>query len=204
MLHCRTLQIANATFFSEASQKLLEVERWSPGGNNLPSATFKLSSVLSDGETIMNEANLLQALGQVSACETGKIFRLNKGVSGRSRSGKRSKNRDSAFGKGSRAGHGEHSGRGASRTRSIESRPNLQACGGCSDEQRFRENERETKNDWRPKFGSSHALHGNAGSHSMESCDQSFLYSMAGQRQAKEVGADRSDAKVLNDPQSPS
>ena len=122
----------------EASQKLLEVERWSPGGNNLPSATFKLSSVLSDGETIMNEANLLQALGQVSACETGKIFRLNKGVSGRSRSGKRSKNRDSAFGKGSRAGHDEHSGRGASRTRSIESRPNLQACGGCSDEQRFR------------------------------------------------------------------
>ena len=59
----------------EASQKLLEVERWSPGGQNLPSATFKLSSVVTDGETIMNEANLLQALGQVSASETGKIFR---------------------------------------------------------------------------------------------------------------------------------
>ena len=33
----------------EASQKLLEVERWSPGGQNLPSATFKLSSVATDG-----------------------------------------------------------------------------------------------------------------------------------------------------------
>lgn len=59
----------------EASRKLLEVERWSPEGQNLPFATFQVSSAVTDGETIMDEVNLLQSLGQVSAFETGKIFR---------------------------------------------------------------------------------------------------------------------------------
>ncbi|EMI44879.1 hypothetical protein RRSWK_02612, partial [Rhodopirellula sp. SWK7] len=59
----------------EASQQLLKVERWSPGGQNLPSATFQFSSGATDGETIMNEVSLLQSLGQVSASETGEVFR---------------------------------------------------------------------------------------------------------------------------------
>jgi transposase-like protein len=54
---------------------LLKVERWSPEGQNLPFATFQFSSAVTDGETIMDEVSLLQTLGQVSASETGQIFR---------------------------------------------------------------------------------------------------------------------------------
>ncbi|MCM2373862.1 IS256 family transposase [Aporhodopirellula aestuarii] len=54
---------------------MLKVERWSPGGQNLPFETFQFSSVAADGETIMNEVNLLESLGQVSASETGQVFR---------------------------------------------------------------------------------------------------------------------------------
>ncbi|EGF27379.1 IS256-like element ISRba10 family transposase [Rhodopirellula baltica] len=54
---------------------MLKVERWSPEGQNLPFATFQFSSAATDGETIMNEANLLESLGQVSAAETGQVFR---------------------------------------------------------------------------------------------------------------------------------
>jgi putative transposase len=54
---------------------LLKVERWSPEGQNLPLATFQFTSDATDGETIMNEVTLLQTLGQVSASETGEVFR---------------------------------------------------------------------------------------------------------------------------------
>ncbi|WP_146458909.1 IS256 family transposase [Rubripirellula tenax] len=54
---------------------MLKVERWSPEGQNLPFATFQFSSAATDGETIINEANLLESLGQVSAAETGQVFR---------------------------------------------------------------------------------------------------------------------------------
>jgi transposase-like protein len=54
---------------------LLKLERWSPEGQNLPFATFQVSPAVTGGETIMNEVSLLQALGQVSASETGQIFR---------------------------------------------------------------------------------------------------------------------------------
>jgi len=54
---------------------LLKVERWSPEGQNLPFATFQLTSGATDGETIMDEVSLLQTLGQVSVSETGQIFR---------------------------------------------------------------------------------------------------------------------------------
>jgi hypothetical protein len=54
---------------------LLQVERWSPGEQNLPSATFQFSSAATDGETIMNEVSLLQSLGQVSASQTAEIYR---------------------------------------------------------------------------------------------------------------------------------
>jgi transposase-like protein len=46
-----------------------------PKGRILPFATFQFSSGATDGETIMNEANLLESLGQVSASETGQVFR---------------------------------------------------------------------------------------------------------------------------------
>jgi len=59
----------------EVSQCLLEVERWSPEGQNLPFAIFQFTSAATDGETIMNEVSLLQSLGQVSVEETGKVFR---------------------------------------------------------------------------------------------------------------------------------
>ena len=36
---------------------------------------FQFTSGVTDGETIMDEVNLLQTLGQVSASETGQIFR---------------------------------------------------------------------------------------------------------------------------------
>jgi transposase-like protein len=54
---------------------LLKVEGWSPGGQNLPFATFQFSSAATDGETIMNEVSLLESLGQVSASQTGQVFR---------------------------------------------------------------------------------------------------------------------------------
>jgi len=54
---------------------LLKVERWSPEGQNLPFATFQFASAVTDGETIMDKVSLLQTLGQVSASETGQIFR---------------------------------------------------------------------------------------------------------------------------------
>ncbi|MCM2369209.1 IS256 family transposase [Aporhodopirellula aestuarii] len=54
---------------------MLKVERWSPGGQNLPFAIFQFSSGATDGETIMNEVSLLQSLGQVSASDTGEVFR---------------------------------------------------------------------------------------------------------------------------------
>lgn len=54
---------------------MLKVERWSPERQNLPFATFQFSSAATDGETIMNEVSLLQSLGQVSASETGQVFR---------------------------------------------------------------------------------------------------------------------------------
>ena len=36
---------------------------------------FQFSSAGTDGETIMNEVSLLESLGQVSASETGQVFR---------------------------------------------------------------------------------------------------------------------------------
>ena len=36
---------------------------------------LQFSSAVTDGETIMNEVSLLQSLGQVSASETGQVFR---------------------------------------------------------------------------------------------------------------------------------
>ncbi|MEO2014525.1 MAG: IS256 family transposase, partial [Fuerstiella sp.] len=54
---------------------MLKVERRSPEGQNLPLATFQFTSGATDGETIMKEVTLLQSLGQVSASETGQVFR---------------------------------------------------------------------------------------------------------------------------------
>ncbi len=51
------------------------VKGWSRGGQNQPFATFFFSSGATDEETIMNEISLLQSLGQVSASETGRVFR---------------------------------------------------------------------------------------------------------------------------------
>src|SRR6056297_2058351 len=66
-IHARTRQAT--------SQELLKVERWSLGEQTLLSATFQFSSGATDGETIMNEVSLLRSLGQVSASETGEVFR---------------------------------------------------------------------------------------------------------------------------------
>ena len=65
----------HARIRQETSQELLKVERWPLGEQTLLSATFQFSSGATDGETIMNEVSLLQSLGQVSASETGEVFR---------------------------------------------------------------------------------------------------------------------------------
>jgi putative transposase len=46
-----------------------------PEGRILPFAISQFSSAATDGETIMNEVSLLESLGQVSASQTGQVFR---------------------------------------------------------------------------------------------------------------------------------
>jgi len=59
----------------EASQKLLEVEEWSPEGRRCrPLKYSTLTSVVPDGETNM-KSNPYQSLGQVSSSDAGQIFR---------------------------------------------------------------------------------------------------------------------------------
>ena len=68
-------QVEPSADFEEASQKLLKVERWSPGEQKLPSATFQFSSAATDGETSVIEARRFVNARASFRISDGGIFR---------------------------------------------------------------------------------------------------------------------------------
>ncbi|QDT60716.1 hypothetical protein SV7mr_32420 [Stieleria bergensis] len=59
----------------EVSRELLKLERWSPGGQNLPSGNLSIYVGCNRRGDHLNEVNLIESLGQVPASETVRVFR---------------------------------------------------------------------------------------------------------------------------------